>query len=159
MSRPGGFPRPDSVGVLGLFALVLMLGGCVAGGDTAEQASTPVYTGSIPVSPAKPENVADRDLVRAAVAASGAVEAGRAGIPWANAATGTTGVITQIVETETGGETCRSFETSRHGYEGIAMYVGEACGAPGGAWRLIEFRPKRGADSLDNIHRADKATG
>ena len=80
-----------------------------------------------------------------------------AGFPWANAGTGTTGVISQLVETGAAEKTCRIFQTSRHGYDGISLYVGEACRSSGTPWRLIEFRPKRGSDALAAAD--DMATG
>ena len=148
MSRPSGFSPPNSFKVLGLFALAFVLGGCVSGEDQPGAAASPAFTGSIPVSSARPKGISDRDVVLAAVSASPAAGAGPAGTPWANAATGTTGVISQVVEAGAAGQACRAFQTSRHSYDGVGLYVGEACRTPGGPWRLIEFRPKRGADAL-----------
>lgn len=148
MSRPSGSSPPNSVKVLGLFALALVLGGCVSGGKEPGAAASPAFTGSIPVSSAKPRGVSDGDAVLAAVSASTASGTGVTGIPWANAATGTTGVVSQLVEIAAAGRTCRIFQTSRHSYDGITLYFGEACRTPGSPWRLIEFRPKVGSDAL-----------
>ena len=151
--------RPNYLKVLGLFALTLALGGCVSGDGSAGAPASPLFTGSIPVSPAGPKDVSDRDVVRAAVSAPDAAAGATAGIPWANASTGTTGVISQIVEADVGGETCRTFQTSRHGYDGVVLFVGQACRTPGGAWRMIEFRPKRGADTTGRPDGTGAATG
>lgn len=156
-SRPGGSSKPVSLTVLGLLVLAFPLGGCVSDGGPTASTPSPAYTGSIPVSTAPADKVSDRDVVRAAV--TGPETVGATIIPWANAATGTTGVISQVVEQTVAGRTCRSFQTSRHSYNGISLYVGEACRPAGGDWRLIEFRPRRGADTLNRPDGTGVATG
>jgi hypothetical protein len=112
-------------------------------GDGPPPPDKAIVTGSIPGSRigAPADETGDRDAVRAAVSTADAA-ARPAGIPWADPSTGTVGVITTLTQSETSFGTCRSFETSRHSYDGIALYVGEACQADDGPWRLIEFRPK-----------------
>ena len=147
MSRPRSDVRPEWLPAVGICVLALTLCGCVSG-ESEPGPAAPAFTGSIPVSSANPNGPSDRDAVLAAVSAPSATVAGTQGMPWANAATGTNGVVSRVVETSAAGTTCRMFETSRHSYDGIARYVGEACRPSGSRWRLIEFRPKRGSDAL-----------
>ena len=159
MSRPGGQLQPVSARVLGILFLAAILGGCVSDGDRAETTPSPILTGSIPVSPSGEEAVSDQDVVQAAISRTAADGTVGAGIPWANPATGTTGVISNVVEASVDGRTCRRFQTSRHSFDGVAIYVGQACRSQDAAWQLIEFRPKRGSDALPPGDGTRAATG
>ena len=60
-------------------------------------------------------------------------------LPWANATTGSAGVVTAIQEEKGNGVICRNFSTTRHSYEGIAYFSGKTCTAGTGNWQLMNF--------------------
>nr|WP_244624836.1 RT0821/Lpp0805 family surface protein [Rhizobium daejeonense] len=60
-------------------------------------------------------------------------------LPWANAATGSAGVVTAIQEERDNGIVCRNFSTTRHSYEGIAYFAGKTCTTGSGQWQLMRF--------------------
>jgi surface antigen len=60
-------------------------------------------------------------------------------LPWANATTGSAGVVTAIQEEKGDGVICRNFSTTRHSYEGIAYFSGKTCTAGSGSWQLMSF--------------------
>lgn len=60
-------------------------------------------------------------------------------LPWANATTGSAGVVTAIEEQKSNGVVCRNFSTTRHSYEGIANFSGKTCTAGSGRWQLMSF--------------------
>lgn len=60
-------------------------------------------------------------------------------LPWANATTGSAGVVTAIQEEKGDGVICRNFSTTRHSYEGIAYFSGKTCTAGSGSWHLMSF--------------------
>lgn len=131
----------------GLLLAAGALSGCVAGGDgvSALRPDRTFVTGTIP-----PRPDSDETAVVSAVAAATPEAARTAGIPWANADSGTAGVISAIRESSKAGMTCRTFETSRQSYDGIALYVGKACEQPGGAWQGVFFRPKHPSEIASN---------
>ncbi len=63
-------------------------------------------------------------------------------LPWANASTGSAGVIDTIVENNDAGQVCRQFRTTRHSYVGIAKFYGKTCLVGGGNWQLLSFQPE-----------------
>lgn len=81
--------------------------------------------------------------------ASADSRAGGHDIPWANSTTGTAGVITSVRQTQQSGMVCRTYQTSRQSYDGIALYAGKACRDAGGIWESVYFRPKRASDGID----------
>lgn len=60
-------------------------------------------------------------------------------LPWANASTGSAGVVTAIQEEKGQGFICRNFSTTRHSYEGIAYFSGKTCTSGTGNWELMSF--------------------
>lgn len=60
-------------------------------------------------------------------------------LPWANATTGSAGVVTAIQEEKGDGVICRNFSTTRHSYEGIAYFSGKTCTSGTGNWQLMSF--------------------
>ena len=77
--------------------------------------------------------------VRNAVSAADLSAASGEPRSWANADTGATGVITAIAESRAGDTICRTFQTSRQRFDGIALYKGETCTKGGGQWTLTRF--------------------
>lgn len=62
-------------------------------------------------------------------------------LPWANASTGSAGVISAIQEQTAGsGSVCRHFQTSRHSYRGISKFRGQTCLDGDGRWQLMQFQ-------------------
>lgn len=151
MSRPLGFSSFNRTKTIaGLTGLAFVLCGCVGGPDT-KSILTPVpsdlITGSIPTPAPTSDDGSDGQVASAAVGALSHLSRETGEIPWANPATGTTGVISQVGETDVAGRRCRAFETSRHSYSGIDLYYGKTCLGPDGQWRMIEFQPKEPMDA------------
>ncbi|WP_246660211.1 RT0821/Lpp0805 family surface protein [Rhizobium sp. FKL33] len=119
------------------------LSGCFGGGmmpglDSADRSLT---TGSVPApTPAQTEKESDENTVRNAVSSADLSKMGTASIPWANASTGSAGVISSITEETNGGFACRTFTTTRHSYRGISNFAGQACLVGEGEWRLVRFK-------------------
>lgn len=85
------------------------------------------------------ETVSDEVTVRNAVTSADLNKLANAPLPWANASTGSAGVVSTISEARDNGVVCRSFVTTRHAYDGIANFSGEACLGPNDEWRLMDF--------------------
>jgi 17 kDa outer membrane surface antigen len=120
-------------------ALCLIVGGCVGSavdfGDSAK-VDRSISTGTIPH---EPEKSSDQDTIRNAVSSADLVRLGTTPVPWANASTGSAGVITTINEDSSSGVVCRAFVTSRHAYDGIAKFYGRTCLIGAGQWQLVSF--------------------
>jgi hypothetical protein len=119
------------------------LSGCFGGGmmpglDGADRSLT---TSSVTAaSPAPTEKESDEITVRNAVSSVDLSKMGTASIPWANASTGSAGVISSITEEAEGDYACRTFTTTRHSYRGISNFSGKACLVGEGEWRLVSFK-------------------
>ncbi len=83
--------------------------------------------------------LSDEATVRNAVTSADLSQLGNGPLPWANAATGSAGVVSTIREARETGRVCRDFTTTRHSYEGIAMFSGQACLTGQGDWLLTAF--------------------
>ncbi|NDW05261.1 RT0821/Lpp0805 family surface protein [Jiella pacifica] len=124
-----------------LLALTAGLGGCVVAGPSVEDTLLdPTITGSVkaPGKIADIDDDSDRRIVRNAVSAAD-IEKGKGRFSWSNPETGSSGVITAMNQQRDGDSICRSFETSRQRFDGIALYQGRACTVGAGEWALIEF--------------------
>ncbi|MBO0902631.1 RT0821/Lpp0805 family surface protein [Jiella sonneratiae] len=124
-----------------VLALSAGLGGCVVAGPSVEDTLLdPTITGSVkPVeTPADADVDSDRRIVRNAVS-SADLDKGAGRYAWSNPETGSSGVITALDQQRDGESICRSFETSRQRFDGIALYQGRACSAGAGEWALVEF--------------------
>lgn len=97
-----------------------------------------VSTGAVPTA-ASTNTLSDEATVRNAVTSADLAKIGQAPLPWANAATGSAGVVSTIREARNQGHVCREFTTTRHSYEGIAMFSGQACLTGSGDWLLTAF--------------------
>lgn len=116
------------------------LSGCTSsmdlfGGDKVDRIST----GSVQNKAQSGTTVSDEATVRNAVTSADLAKVGAAPVPWANTATGSAGVVSSIREANSQGHVCRAFTTTRHSYEGIAMFSGQACLTEGGDWLLTAF--------------------
>ncbi|ARS72732.1 hypothetical protein CN151_20315 [Sinorhizobium meliloti] len=123
---------------------ILALPGCmgagldVFGGSGVDRS---VSTGTVPVaktSDGLSDAIAVRDLVTSADISQGHDST----IPWANANSGSAGVISSIQEDHASGMRCRRFTTTRHSFEGIAKFDGNTCQLGNGEWYLTSFGPR-----------------
>lgn len=74
------------------------------------------------------DRLLDEDTMRLAVTTANPEKLGADGaLDWANAATGASGEITQIVEYAEAGQTCRRFKALRRAYDGVTLYNGDVC--------------------------------
>lgn len=124
---------------------LLYLTGCVAGGTdflSSAKVDHSVTTGTIAQTKAPADTVSDEATVRNAVTSADLTKLKGQPVPWANASTGSAGVIDTIVENDASGQVCRQFRTSRHAYDGIANFYGKACLADGGEWQVLSFQPQ-----------------
>jgi len=84
----------------------------------------------------------DDATIRNAVTSADLTKLAEQPLPWANAATGSAGVVTTIHEDKSSGFVCRDFKTTRHSFEGVASYAGQACLSETGEWLLTRFEQK-----------------
>nr|WP_210292393.1 RT0821/Lpp0805 family surface protein [Rhizobium sp. BK602] len=128
-----------AVAILSLFSL----GGCVGGGMdilSSAKVDRSVSTGTVPTAPVTADSVSDETTVRNAVTSADLHKLGSQPVPWANASTGSAGIIDTIVENNASGQICRQFRTTRHSYEGIANFFGKTCLIGQGEWQLLSFQ-------------------
>jgi hypothetical protein len=105
------------------------------GGDKVDRMST----GTVPSKAHSGATLSDEVTVRNAVTSADLNKVGSASVPWANTSTGSAGVVSSIREDKGQGRVCRAFTTTRHSYEGIAMFSGQACMTDQGDWLLTAF--------------------
>lgn len=123
----------------------LALAGCTSSLDLFGSTSKPdrsISTGTIPANASQPHSEAtlsDETTVSNAVSSSDLAKVGNSTVPWANTTTGSAGVVSQIREARNDGHVCRDFMTTRHSYEGIAMFAGQTCLTGNGDWMLTAF--------------------
>ncbi|WP_454848432.1 RT0821/Lpp0805 family surface protein [Rhizobium binxianense] len=122
---------------------MLSLSGCVAGGMdflSAAKVDRSVATGTVPQETPSTDTLSDEMTVRNAVTSADIQRLEGQPLPWANASTGSAGVIETIVENNEGGQVCRQFRTTRHSYVGIAKFYGKTCLLGAGNWQLLSFQ-------------------
>jgi hypothetical protein len=126
---------------LAMILLATLCSGCVVLGGGADAGIDETVTAGIPPQEptTPPDQASDQMTVRNAVSAADLSAADGEPRSWANADTGATGVITAIAESRAGDTICRTFQTSRQRFDGIALYKGEACTKGGGQWTLTRF--------------------
>lgn len=122
----------------------LSLAGCTSSMDlfgSSEKIDRSISTGTVPGGTQRTgANLSDETTVRNAVSSADLAKLGSASVPWANTTTGSAGVVSQIHEGRmAGGQLCRDFKTTRHSYEGIAMFSGQTCLTGAGDWMLTAF--------------------
>ncbi|QYA08512.1 hypothetical protein J5285_07850 [Agrobacterium larrymoorei] len=122
--------------------MAVMLTGCVSldlfGGEKVDRS---LSTASVPNQQTAP-TLSDDATIRNAVTSADLVKVADSPVPWANAATGSAGVVTAIREDRSTGFVCRNFATTRHSFEGIASYTGQACLSETGDWLMTRFDQK-----------------
>ncbi len=126
-----------------LLAGLLALGGCGAGGFSLAKADVDRSVVTSAVSPAAAPGdanlAADQATIRNAVSSADVETLAGKELAWANPETGSRGAIVKLAEDKAGGRLCRRFTTTRESFDGVALFVGEACMAGYGAWRLESF--------------------
>ena len=128
----------DGIRFFAVLPLCVALSGCMSFDLFAPPADNSLTTKSI--TPAKStETISDEVTVRNAVTSADLTKLAGASLPWANASTGSAGVVASITESRANGAVCRSFVTTRHAYDGIANFTGDACLDTAGEWKLIRF--------------------
>jgi hypothetical protein len=124
-----------------IIAATLPLSGCFGssmdlfGSDSVDSSistSTVSKTGN-------PSSHSDELTVQSAVSSVDLDKTDGKPLPWANATTGSAGVVTAIQEEKGQGFICRNFSTTRHSYEGIAYFSGKTCTSGTGNWELMSF--------------------
>ncbi|MDP9808474.1 hypothetical protein J2W42_001312 [Rhizobium tibeticum] len=124
---------------------VLSLSGCVSSGLDlfgSSKVDRSVATGTVPQPAPTSDSISDEMTVGNAVTSADIQGLEGRPLPWANASTGSAGVIDTIVENTDSGQVCRQFRTTRHSYVGIAKFYGKTCLVGGGNWQLMSFQPE-----------------
>lgn len=141
-----------------LLGSILALGGCTFSGDSVQKDfstgaisiadSTPsiavdpfAQTAPSSQDPSTTDRLLDEDTIRLAVTAADLSKLSDQGLDWANQATGSSGVITNIEQRVEAGQTCRSFKATRNAYDGIVLYDGDICLDNGSGWWTRIMRP------------------
>ena len=135
--------RSSSLILIGV--ATLSLSGCMTGGFdflSESKVDRSVATGTVPQNPPSTDTLSDEMTVRNAVTSADVGRIGAQPLAWANASTGSAGVIDTIVENNESGQVCRQFRTTRHSYVGIAKFYGKTCLVGGGNWQLMSFQPE-----------------
>lgn len=122
--------------------LGLSLAGCTSSMDlfgSSDKIDRSISTGTVAGPQHTGAALSDETTVRNAVSSVDLAKLGTSSVPWANTTTGSAGVVSQIREARAGGHVCRDFTTTRHSYEGIAMFSGQTCLTGSGDWMLTAF--------------------
>ncbi|KQV32401.1 hypothetical protein ASC97_02065 [Rhizobium sp. Root1203] len=124
---------------------MLFLSGCVSSGldmFSSNKVDRSVATGTVPQPVPTSDSISDEMTVGNAVTSADIQRLEGRPLPWANASTGSAGVIDTIVENTDTGQVCRQFRTTRHSYVGISKFYGKTCLVGGGNWQLLSFQPE-----------------
>lgn len=127
---------------LAVCVALLSLSGCMGSGMDflgSAKVDRSVATGTVPQIPST-DTLSDEMTVRNAVSSADLQKLEGQPLPWANASTGSAGVIETIVENGDSGHVCRQFRTTRHSYGGIAKFLGKTCLVGEGNWALLSFQ-------------------
>jgi len=127
-----------------LIPACLVLPGCMGAGSSAVSALSVDQMTTAAISPlsADSEIMSDETVIRDLVAGLTPVELNDPR-PWSNSLTGSAGVVSDLTTVTEGARTCRHFKTTRHGYDGIALFDGRACLRPDGGWDLVSLERTR----------------
>lgn len=118
----------------------LALSGCMGGGSSAVSALSLDKTTTASIAPlsAESEILSDESVIRDLV---GSLDQNQLATsqPWSNSLTGSAGVISNLTTLADGTRTCRLFQTTRHSFDGIALFNGRVCRRPDGGWDLVSL--------------------
>jgi hypothetical protein len=131
----------ESKAMLCITCLAMPLAGCTSMDlfSSSEKVDRSIATGTVPAKNQSETSLSDETTVRNAVSSADLAKVGASSLPWANTATGSAGVVEAIREDHDQGRTCRAFRTTRHSYEGIAVFAGQTCMTGSGDWMLTAF--------------------
>lgn len=128
-----------------LLALVLAQGCAARGLSIDDLVDDTLTTGSVPAAATASDQplTSDRTTMMNAVSAAIVDEMSSDGLGWANAQTGSRGLISAIAEERSTGSVCRRFMSSRESFAGVHLYRGTTCLASGGRWAMMDFSEVR----------------
>lgn len=133
-------------GIIAAMGIALLsLSGCTTGGMdlfSSAKVDKSVTTGAVSKTPPASDTVSDEVTVRNAVTSADLSKLKGQPLAWANASTGSAGVIDTIVENNATGQVCRQFRTTRHAYDGIANFYGKTCLVGDNEWQVLAFQPQ-----------------
>lgn len=139
-----GMPLSFTVKAALLILMPISLCGCTSGSfdlfDSTAKVDRSISTSSVPKR--SQEAVSDQATVLNAVTSTDVEKLAGAPLPWANTSTGSAGVVSEIHETADAGTRCRRFVTTRHAYDGIAQFNGQACLDGTGQWSMMDFQQR-----------------
>ncbi len=123
-----------------LLPVCLTLSACMGGGSSAVSALAidQTTTGSIAPLSAEGEVLSDETVIRDLVGNLSQDDLANSQ-PWSNSLTGSAGVITDMTILVDGDRTCRLFRTTRHSFDGVALFNGRVCRRPDGGWDLVSL--------------------
>jgi hypothetical protein len=129
------------INLLAIAVAGLCVTGCTSSLDVlgGEKVDRTISTGTVAGKARSGTALSDEMTVRNAVTSADLTKVATNSVPWANTSTGSAGVVSTIHEGRNQGRLCRDFTTTRHSYEGIAMFSGQACMTEGGDWLLTAF--------------------
>lgn len=149
--------RSAAIGRGALTAVALStLAGCAVGGNPIDDAiSTNAISLADPApsiaadpfgpqradDPGDTDRLIDEDTIRLAVTTADLGKLDDGALPWASAATGSSGTISQISQSVLAGQTCRRFSATRNAYDGVTLYQGEVCLDPRSGWWTRNLAP------------------
>ncbi|MBU2484860.1 MAG: hypothetical protein KKG78_07215 [Alphaproteobacteria bacterium] len=118
----------------------LALSACMGGGSSAVSVLTLDKTTTASIAPlsAESEILSDETVIRDLVGSLGEDQLSTSQ-PWSNSLTGSAGVISNLTTLADGARTCRLFQTTRHSFDGIALFNGRVCRRPDGGWDLVSL--------------------
>ena len=118
----------------------LGLSGCMGAGSSAISALSvdEMTTAAIAPLSAESEIMSDETVIRDLIGEL-SQEALETPQPWSNSLTGSAGVLSNFTTLTDGERTCRLFQTTRHSFDGVALYNGRACQRPDGGWDLVSM--------------------
>lgn len=116
------------------------------GSVSAPAVDTSMRTGAVVASAAAPSGdsstASDMTTIRNAVTSTDLAQAAMQPLAWANAETGSRGIIEKIQQYEDQSRLCRKFEVSRESFNGVALFDGDACVANNGEWMVRRFEQR-----------------
>ena len=84
--------------------------------------------------PGDTDRLIDEDTIRLSVTTANLDRLQDGQLPWASAATGSTGTVSDIRQSKIAGQICRAFNATRNAYDGVSLYQGEVCLDPRSGW-------------------------
>ncbi len=141
-----------------LVSALVLLSGCAMGSASPESDlptsaisiadSTPtIATNPFTPEPSSTQNpsttdrLLDEDTIRLAVTTADLSKLPGNALSWANQATGSSGIISDVQQRVEAGQTCRSFMATRSAYDGVMLYEGDVCLDTGSGWWTRMLRP------------------